>query len=242
MTPAAGGPVHHARWTPVGRALQDLEMAMLPAYSPPAGGRRERRLGPWQGRRPQALRRAGIRRVEAAHHFLRTHDIGPMNRPFSVPAAPTGNAFVPLHGQNWERIFSVPPERTVAQDNPVRLGNRSWQIERTSGRGSLADCRVIICEHREETVSIVSGPQVVGRFTAAGQPLENSKTARGQGGGNDAPRKARKTPRASFPRFPARLEIRPTAPASHISTAPTAADVHNFRGEKKNQNRTDPLL
>ena len=41
--------------------------------------------------------------------------------------------------------------------------------------------------------------------------------------GNDAPWKAWKTQKASFPLFPPRLEIRQKAPDSHISTAPTAA-------------------
>jgi hypothetical protein len=46
---------------------------------------------------------------------------------------------------------------------------------------------------------------------------------RNRRGGNDARRKAWKTPTRSFPPFPPRLEIRQNAPDSHISTAPTAA-------------------
>jgi len=246
VTPAAGGPVNHDRLTQVGRALKDLEIAMIPAYSPQARGRSERRFGTWQGRLPQELRLAGIGSVEAANQFLRTQYIAKMNQQFSVPAAQAGNAFVPLHSQNLERIFSVQHERTVAKDNTVRLGDRTWQIERTSWRASLADCRVTICEHLDQTVSIVYGPHVVGRYTAAGEPLENSKSARGQGCGNDAPRKARKTQITSFPPFPPRLEIRPTTPDFHISTAtPTAGIVSNLRENrtaKKNQNRTDHVL
>ena len=40
--------------------------------------------------------------------------------------------------------------------------------------------------------------------------------------GNDAPWKAWKTQKASFPLFPPGLEIRQKAPDSHISTAPAA--------------------
>ena len=43
--------------------------------------------------------------------------------------------------------------------------------------------------------------------------------------GNDAPWKAWKTQKASFPLFPPRLEIRQTAPDSHISTAPAAGFI-----------------
>jgi transposase len=242
QTPTAGGPVDPERLTQVGRALKELSIQMIPAYSPQARGRSERRFGTWQGRLPQELRLAGINTLEEANRFLRTHYIGKMNRQFSVPAAQAGEAFVPLHGQDLERIFSVQHERRVAKDNTVRRGDRIWQIEKTSWRGTLADCRVTICEHLDETVSIVYGPHVVGRYTADGQPLPSRKKAAGRGCGNDAPRKARKTQTASFPLFPPRLEIRPTTPDSHIPTATTTARVRNFREGKKNQNRTDHLL
>jgi len=243
-TPAAGGPVSEERLTQVGRALKELGIRMIPAYSPQARGRSERRFGTWQGRLPQELRLAGIGTVEEANRFLRTHYIGKMNRQFSVPAAQLGDAFVPLYGQDLDHIFSVQQERTVAKNNTVRLGDRTWQIERTPWRGTLADCRVTICAHLDQTVSIRYGPHVVGRYTADGQPLE-TKNARGQRCGNAAPRKGRKTPRTSFPPFPPRREIRQTTPDSHIPTAPAAAGVANLRENrraKKNQNRTDHLL
>jgi len=170
-TPKAGGPVSRERLTQVGRALKELGIEMIPAYSPQARGRSERRFGTWQGRLPQELRLAGIATLEEANRFLRQHYIGEMNRKFSVPAAQPGHAFVPLRGQDLEHIFSLQHERTVAKDNTVRLGDRSWQIERTPWRGTLAGCRVTICEHLEGGVSIVYGPHVVGRYTAQGEPL-----------------------------------------------------------------------
>jgi len=174
-TPAAGGPVDRQRLTQGGGALAELGIEMIPAYSPQAGGRSERRFGTWQGRLPQELRLAGIRTVEEAKRFLHAHYVGKMNRQFSVPALPPGDAFVPLHGQDLDRISSVQHERRVAKDNTVRLGDQTWQIERTPWRGTLADCRVTICEHLDETISLVYGPLVVGRYTADGQPLDNSK-------------------------------------------------------------------
>jgi hypothetical protein len=44
----------------VGRALRDLHIEMIPAYSPQARGRSERSFGTWQGRLPQELRLRGI--------------------------------------------------------------------------------------------------------------------------------------------------------------------------------------
>jgi transposase len=177
-TPQAGGPVSRERLTQVGRALKELGIEMIPAYSPQARGRSERRFGTWQGRLPQELRLAGISTLEEANRFLCQHYIAQMNRKFSVPAAQPGNAFVPVRGQDLDRIFSLQHERVVAKDNTVRLGDRSWQIERTPWRGTLAGCRVTICEHLEGGVSIVYGPHVVGRYTAQGEPLGAAQKAR----------------------------------------------------------------
>src|SRR5499427_5771481 len=62
-TPKAGGKVDGQRLTQVGRALRDLGIQMIPAYSPQARGRSERNFGTWQGRLPQELRLRGITTV-----------------------------------------------------------------------------------------------------------------------------------------------------------------------------------
>jgi transposase len=170
-TPKAGGPVDPRRLTQVGRALHELGIQMIPAYSPQARGRMERNFGTWQGRLPQELRRAGMRTLEAANRFLREHYLGEFNRRFMVPVAQRGHAFLPVNGQNLDRIFSVQQERVVAQDNTVKLGERIWQIEKTPWRGTLAGCRVLIAEHLDGGVTISYGPHVVGRYTAQGVPL-----------------------------------------------------------------------
>jgi transposase len=203
-TPAAGGPVSHERLTQVGRALKELSIRMIPAYSPQARGRSERRFGTWQGRLPQELRLAGIGTVEEANRFLRTRYLGKMHRQFSVPAAQPGDALAPLHGQDLDRIFSVQHERPVAKDNTVRWGDRTWQIQKVPGRGTLANCRVTVCQHLDQTVSILYGPHVVGRYTASSQPLPNSKKAGGPRCGNAAPRKAR-IPTSAGPSLPSAL-------------------------------------
>jgi transposase len=196
-TPQAGGPVDRQRLTQVGRALKELGIQMIPAYSPQARGRGERRFGTWQGRLPQELRLAGITGVEEANRFLRERYIAEINHKFSVAAAEKGHAFVPVGGSDLDRIFSVQTERVVAKDNTVRLDNRVWQIERTSWRGTLAGCRVTVCEHLDGRVTIVHGPHVVARYTAEGQAA--AKKRRAPRCGNDAPWKACKSQKADFP-------------------------------------------
>ena len=180
-TPKAGGPVDRRALTQVGRALKELGIDMIPAYSPQARGRSERRFGTWQGRLPQELRLAGMRTVEEANRFLRDTYIPEINRRFRVPAAEKGHAFVPVRGQDLDRIFSVQQERRVANDNTVRLAERFWQLERTRWRGTLAGCRVTICQHLDGRVTILYGPHVVGRYNPQGAALKNSAAARGGG-------------------------------------------------------------
>jgi hypothetical protein len=72
-TPKTGGKVDAQRLTQAGRALRDLGVQMIPAYSAQARGRSERNFGTWQGRLPQELRLRGITTVEEANRFLREH-------------------------------------------------------------------------------------------------------------------------------------------------------------------------
>ncbi len=75
LTPKVGGKVDRHRLTQVGRALRELGIGMIPAYSPQARGRSERSFGTWQGRLPQELRLHKIASLEAANVFLREHYI-----------------------------------------------------------------------------------------------------------------------------------------------------------------------
>ena len=60
VTLKEGEKVDKHRLTQVGRAMKELGVQMIPAYSPQARGRSERSFGTWQGRLPQELRLAGI--------------------------------------------------------------------------------------------------------------------------------------------------------------------------------------
>src|ERR1700674_630967 len=146
LTPKAGEAVDPHRLTQVGRALRELGVRMIPAYSPQARGRSERSFGTWQGRLPQELRLAGIGTVEAANVFLREHYIAEFNRRFQVVAAHGAPAFVPYRGtnQDLERIFSLYFERTVNRDNTVSFQNLRLQIEPVRWRGTLEGCGVSV--------------------------------------------------------------------------------------------------
>jgi transposase len=188
-TPKAGGPVDRRRLTQVGRALKELGVEMIPAYSPQARGRSERNFGTWQGRLPQELRLAGIRTVEEANRFLREAYVAEFNRRFAVPAAQRGSAFLRTSRRDLDWVFSIQQERVVNRDNTVSLQNRVLQIEPTRWRGTLAGCRVTVCEHLDGRRSILYGPHVLECYEVEeGTAQELATARRGAGPPPPAPR------------------------------------------------------
>jgi transposase len=172
-TPKAGDVVDRQRLTQLGRALAELKIEMIAAYSPQARGRSERNFGTWQGRLPHELGLKGINTVEEANQYLRQTYIAVFNRKFSVAAAQTGNAFLPVHGHDFDLVFSMQYERVAGKDNTVRVANLCLQIERTSWRSSLAGCRVKVHQHFDDTFTILYAGRVVGRYSSEGEPMDD---------------------------------------------------------------------
>jgi transposase len=217
LTPKVGGKVDYHRRTQVGRALHELGVQMIPAYSPQARGRSERNFGTWQGRLPQELRLHQIASLEAANGFLREHYIAEFNQRFQRAAAQRGSAFLPCRRRDLNLIFALQFERTVNRDNTVSFQNLSLQIERVRWRASLAGCQAVVHQHLDGTLSLTHGPHCLGRYTAQGTALATTEMP--------ARRAVEKTRvgKVIKPTFPPRLEIPPTPRNSHFPTAPTAA-------------------
>jgi transposase len=215
LTPKAGEAVDHERVTQVGRALRELGVRMIPAYSPQARGRSERNFGTWQGRLPQELRLRGIGTVEAANCFLHEEYIGEFNGRFQVAPEQSGSAFTACRRKDLDQVFSLRFERTVNRDNTVSFQNVSLQVQPLHGRGTLAGCTVTVHQHLEGTLSLRYGPHLVGRYNAQGWPLLETTAGR---------RKAVEKPLRGKPKtgFPLRLEIPQRARDSHFPTATTA--------------------
>jgi hypothetical protein len=216
-TPKAGGKIDPHRLTQVGRALRELGVQMIPAYSPQARGRSERNFGTWQGRLPQEMRLRGIGTLEAANRFLREHYIAEFNTRFQVPAAQRGSAFVRRSSRDLDLIFALQFERTVNRDNTVSIQNLRLQIEPVRWRATLAGCSVKAHQHLDGTFTITHGPQRLGHYSAEGVSLNNEKIgARGAVEKTQAGKVQKTT-------FPPCLEIPQTPRDSHFATASAAA-------------------
>jgi hypothetical protein len=163
-TPKAGETVDRSRPTQLGRALKELGVHMIAAYSPQARGRSERSFGTWQGRLPQELHLAAATTLEQANRFLRERYIAEFNQKFSVKPAEKGTAFRRCGRSDLDWIFSIQTERVVSKDNTVAIKDRWWQLEKCRWRHSLAGQTVTIHQHLDDSISIRFGPHVVGHF------------------------------------------------------------------------------
>ncbi|MBZ2183441.1 MAG: ISNCY family transposase [Bryobacter sp.] len=210
-TPKAGEPVDKQRPTQFGRALKELGVQMIAAYSPQARGRSERNFGTWQGRLPQELRLAGIESIDGANQFLRESYIAEFNKKFTVKPAEKGTAFRKSGRGDLDWIFSLQTERVVGKDNTVAIKDRWWQIDKCRWRHSLAGQTVTIHEHLDQSVSIRFGPHVVGHFDKDG----------GKAGAMENPRRVSHSS----------LEIAPGD--SHFPTAPAAISPPSSKSKPK---------
>src|SRR5512142_1723361 len=187
LTPKAGGKIDPHRLTQVGRAMRELGVQMIPAYSPQARGRSERSFGTWQGRLPQELRLHGIAQLEAANRFLREHYLAEFNRRFQTPASERGSAFVRRSSRDLDLIFALQFERTVNRDNTVSVQNLRLQIEPVRWRATLAGCSVTVHQHLDRSFTITHGPHRLGHYRPDGVALPSNTSPEMSRGRVNAP-------------------------------------------------------
>lgn len=166
-TPEAGGPVDKDNPTQVGRALAQLGIALIPAYSPEARGRSERMFGTLQRRLPQELRVAGIATMEAANRFLAEVYLPRHNACFARTPEDAAAAFVPFAG-NIEDILCIQEERVVGNDNTVRYKNRTLQIPADRHRHHYVKATVRVHEYPDGGLAVFYGPRRLASYSADG--------------------------------------------------------------------------
>jgi len=170
-TPQAGGKVSKTQLTQVGRALKQLGIEHIAAYSPEARGRSERLFRTLQDRLPKELRLAGIKTVEAANAWLKDHYKAEHNRQFAIAPEEEGTAFVPDREGAWRDILCVLEERVVGNDNTVAWGGRRLQLPQSRLRPHFVRAKVQVREYPDGTLAIDLGPHRLARFGADGREV-----------------------------------------------------------------------
>jgi transposase len=193
-TAKAGEKVSRMQQTQVGRALSQLGIEHIAAYSPEARGRSERMFGTLQGRLPKDLRLAGITTVEAANAWMKAHYIAEHNAAFAIKAEQEGTAFVADRHQAWRETLCVIEERTVANDNTIAWNGRRLQLPESRLRPHFVRTVVRVHQYPDGTASVFLGPHRLATFTAAGEEISPDAPEPGSvlGAVKDKPSRARK--------------------------------------------------
>jgi len=168
-TPQAGEDVDKDRLTQVGRALDQLGIEHIPAYSPEARGRSERMFATLQDRLPKELRLTGITTVAAANRFLRELYLPAHNARFARPPALPESAFVAADPAQLREILCVQEERVVARDNTVAYQGLKLQLPPSPARAHYVKARVKVRKYPEGTIALFHGPRLLARYDAAGR-------------------------------------------------------------------------
>ena len=171
-TPEAGGKVDKDSPTQVGRALSQLGIELIAAYSPEARGRSERMFGTLQTRLPQELRVAGITTMAAANRFLKEVYLPRHNAAFARRAEEAGSAFVPFAG-SLDDILCVHEERVVGNDNTVRYQRRALQIPADRHRHHYVKATVRVHEYPGGRLAVFHGPRKLADSDADGRPADS---------------------------------------------------------------------
>lgn len=177
-TPEAGGKVAKGVLTQVGRALAQLGIEHIAAYSPEARGRSERVFRTLQDRLTKDLKLAGITTdVAAANRYLSAVYLPLHNARFAILPAEAGSAFVPAAPKEWRDVLCIQEERTVAPDNTVAWGGRRLQIPPHPARAHFVRAKVRVHQYSDGELAIFHGPRCLVRWQAGAQPDAELPTA-----------------------------------------------------------------
>ena len=167
-TPKAGEKVSKSQLTQVGRALRQLGIEHIAAYSPQARGRSERAFRTLQDRLPKELALAGISSVGAANRWLAKSYIPAHNAAFAVAAEQDGTAFLQDRSAAWAEILCVQEERTVGNDNTVKWNRLCLQLPPSRLRPHFVKATVSVHEYPDGDITVFLGPHRLADYDAAG--------------------------------------------------------------------------
>ena len=171
VTPKAGEKPDPRACTQVGRALAQLGIEHIPAFSPEARGRSERAFRTLQDRLPKELAVAGITTVAAADRNLRDAFVPAYNTRFAVAPEQPDSAFGAIGDLDLDQILCLEEPRQVGNDNTVLWRRRRLQIPASPLRPHFVRTRVKVRQHLDGTLSIFHGPRCIARYGPEGQAI-----------------------------------------------------------------------
>jgi transposase len=176
-TPVAGARVSTTVLTQFGRALKQLGIEHIAAYSPQARGRSERVFSTLQDRLPKELALARIGTVEAANAWLHDVYVPEHNKRFAIEAEQTGSAFAIDKDGVWRETLCVQEERRVGNDNTVKWRRSILQLPPSRLRPHFVKTTVRVHEYPDGRLAVFWGPHRLADYEAHGALIEPEKQA-----------------------------------------------------------------
>jgi transposase len=176
-TPVAGSRVSKTVLTQFGRALKQLGIEHIAAYSPQARGRSERVFATLQDRLPKELALAGITTMAAANSWLSEIYIPEHNARFAIAAEQEGSAFVIDAACAWREILCIQEERKVGNDNTVKWRRLNLQLPPSRLRPHFVKATVRVHEYPDGELAVFWGPHRLADYDANGTIIHQEQQA-----------------------------------------------------------------
>jgi len=176
-TPEAGGRVDRGNLTQFGRAMHQLGIQMIPAYSPEARGRSERVFRTHQDRLVKELAAAGITEMQKANKYIARVYMPAYNAEFAIVPEEPASMFVPWVGIALEDILCEQYERTVGNDNCVRFDGLVLQIPQDRYRCHYVRMKLLVHRYPNNTVSLFYGPRKLASYDTKGKEISSKQKA-----------------------------------------------------------------
>jgi len=174
-TSESGGKVSKGQLTQVGRAMKQLGVEMIAAYSPEARGRSERAFRTHQDRLCKELAANGITTMDAANRYLSQVYLPSFNAEFMQPAVEKGTAFVPWVGAHLDDILCEQHQRTVTSDNCVSFKGKILQIPANRYRCHYVKAKVRVHNYVDGSLAVFHGPRKLADYDSQGKLKEIKK-------------------------------------------------------------------
>ena len=153
--------------------MRQLNIQMIPAYSPEARGRSERMFSTHQARLPKELALAGITDMAQANRYIKERYLPAFNKEFMQPAQEEGSAFVRNIYGDIDDILCEQHPRTVGKDNCVSFEGLKLQIPSVQDRLHFVKAEVRVHRYPDQRLAIFHGPRLLARYEPDGRAMDS---------------------------------------------------------------------
>lgn len=142
--------------TQFGRAMNTLDVRIIPAYSPQAKGRVERVNHTMQDRLVKKMRLKGISTIEDANSFLKEEFLPAYNDKYNVVPKNKKDIHKDIpKGLLLDEVLCIEDYRQVQNDWTIQRKNRLFQLTKRSEAMGLVKQRIIVREKLDGEIQLI---------------------------------------------------------------------------------------